>query len=570
MVERIEVQASRFWPYAIAAILFVALLLRLQHIHDPLLDHPNWRQGDTASIARNFATLQYNVLYPQTDYDGPPPNYVELELQILPFLAATLYKLFGVHEIFGRLLAVAFSLGTISVVALFARALYESALAGIVAAAFFAVFPGSVYYGRTFTPDIVMVFFLTAALYACFKLLVGPSTSLVANATRSLGMTRARLSAVAGATLLLTLAYLAKPVAVLAIVPVAGMMWQRSRENGTTSRQTGLATSWRELASFAVLLIVPLVVLWLYDRAVNAHAEWHWASGITRLHVLPALAASFSSLRGFAHKVHLFFDTLGLLRATVLGNVAFALTILACAAIPWTRARSSFLLWGWLVAGLIYAFIVVTVERVDYYLLPLLPLAALVLGGAVALATSRTRSWIAPTLAAALTLAVLFDGHAAIARYYRYDHTAYANAVLLSRTLPLHALIVMGHYGPDVLYYIDRFGWEEDPLLWTPFDEESAIRKGARYYVSVEDNRLRANGDLCAWLQRFPVRIVGTWRVYDTDPALVPRSAEPFWDAFRRADRAGKGRAFLDSHKVCLRSHPPVRKAMAAAGASRS
>ena len=41
-------------------------------------------------------------------------------------------------------------------------------------------------------------------------------------------------------------------------------------------------------------------------------------------------------------------------------------------------------------------------------------------------------------------------------------------------------------------YYIDRFGWEEDPALWTPFDEESAIRKGARYFISIEDGRLRA------------------------------------------------------------------------------
>ena len=41
-------------------------------------------------------------MYPQTTYNGPPPNYVELELQIVPFLAASLYKVFGVREIFGR------------------------------------------------------------------------------------------------------------------------------------------------------------------------------------------------------------------------------------------------------------------------------------------------------------------------------------------------------------------------------------------------------------------------------------------------------------------------------------
>ena len=497
----------------------------MQHVHDPLLDHPNWRQGDTASIARNFAQLQYNLLDPQTDYDGPPPNYVELELQILPFMAATLYKIFGVHEIFGRLLSMLFSLATVVVVGLFARRLYESSLAGLTAAAFFAVFPGSIYYGRTFTPDVVMVFFLTAALYACFTFLTQDE--------------RLAPRPLARAGALLTFAYLAKPVAVLGLLPLLGMMWERAR--------SGLV--WRATA-YGVLLLVPLLILWLYDRAVAAHAEWHWTSGITRLHVLPALAAAFSSLHGFAHAVHLFFGTLGLLRITMLGTAGFAVTLASCVAIPWTRPRSPLLLWGWLVAGLLYAFVVVTVERVDYYLFPLLPFAVLVIGGAIArLAELELPRWVAAATAAGLALAVLLQGHGAIAHYYHYDRTAYADAIAVSHALPPNALVVMGHYGPDILYYIDRFGWEEDPELWTPFDEESAIRKGARYYISVEDNRLRHNADLCAWLSRFPVTRIGTWNVYATDPSLVSPSAQAFWSAFRVAERLGRGRAFLLSSR---------------------
>ena len=151
--------------------MLIALALRLHGIHNPLLDHPGWRQGDTAAIARNFARLRFNIMYPQTSYNGTPPNYVELELQIVPFIAAALYKLFGIHEIFGRLLTLAFSLATVPVIAYFARWLFGSALAGLVAAFFYAVFPGSVYYGRTFMPDCAMVFFLTAALYAAARYL---------------------------------------------------------------------------------------------------------------------------------------------------------------------------------------------------------------------------------------------------------------------------------------------------------------------------------------------------------------------------------------------------------------
>ncbi len=134
--------STSIFNFAAFAIVVFAVLLRLYHIHNPLLDHPAWRQGDTASIARNFATLQYNIMYPQTNYDGPPPNYVELELQIVPFLAASLYKVFGVHEIFGRLITLGFSVGTVAVIGLFGRWLFTSASAGLACCVFLRELPG--------------------------------------------------------------------------------------------------------------------------------------------------------------------------------------------------------------------------------------------------------------------------------------------------------------------------------------------------------------------------------------------------------------------------------------------
>src|SRR5581483_2258740 len=149
--------------------------------------------------------------------------------------------------------------------------------------------------------------------------------------------------------------------------------------------------------------------------------------------------------------------------------------------------------------------------------------------------------------------AVAVQSLPAVAAYYAYNPQAYVNAVALDRALPRDALVVIGHYGPDVQYYIDRFGWEEDPYLWTPFDEESAIAKGARYFISIEDGRLRRNLELCAWLARFPVTTgPGRWPVYHTDPARMLRNADKFWRAFRTAERAGAGRRFLDAHGVCL------------------
>ena len=64
----------RWWWLSVAAFVLIGLLLRLKGLHNPLLDHPGWRQGDTAAIARNFAQLNFNILFPQTEYNGAPPN----------------------------------------------------------------------------------------------------------------------------------------------------------------------------------------------------------------------------------------------------------------------------------------------------------------------------------------------------------------------------------------------------------------------------------------------------------------------------------------------------------------
>ena len=500
----------------------LGLGLRLTGIHNPVLDHPAWRQGDTAAIARNFALLQFNIFYPQTDYNGPPPNYVELELQIVPYLAAIGYKLFGVHEIFGRLWSIAFSLGTVAVLAYFGRWLFGSALAGLAAALLYAIFPGSVYYGRTFTPEGTMAFFLTAALYAGTVRLLAPPSPRVPGPGD------------VGAVVLLALAFLAKPVALVAAVPLlAADYWNGHRDRSRFA-----------LRSLAIVLPA-LAALYLYQRFTASHAEWHWASGIVQKHVLPSLLHAFVSPSAMLAKLTILGTTvIQMLATTMLGPAGFALALLAFV-VP-LRSKADAMLYGWLGAVALYAFVVVTVERVDYYLYPVLPLAALAGGAFVArLWTAwaagsqavRTAALAAGGLALAIVIA---NNETQILPYYKYKHAVFVEAKRLNRVLAPGALVVMGHYDPSILYYINRKGWEEDPYLWTPFDEQSAIRKGARYLIAIEKNRLERNLELDAWMQRFPrLPGAGPWPVYETDPAKVLPGAEAAWQDFRRREKAG-------------------------------
>lgn len=517
----------RWWWIALVGFCLIGLGLRLRGLHAPLLDHPGWRQGDTAAIARNFALLNFNPFFPQTEYNGPPPHYVELELQIVPFLAAICYKLFGIHEVFGRLVAIAFGVGTIALVGSFARWLFASTAAGIAALALYAILPGTIYYARTFQPDGAMVFFLVAGLYAYSRWVVDQDARSWSGGTASFA--------------LLATAFLAKPVALIALIPMLALAIARYGLLG-----------WLRRRMLPIAIVTSVIPLALYDPYVASHAEWHWASGIMRLHVLPDLRRALTHVSSFERKAEDFARALRMLATTMLGPIGILL--FAGGLLERLRSKADALLYGWLFAGLGYIYVVVTVEKVDYYLFPIVPLGAIVAGALVARLIARV-----PTATNARRLVVggcalawlgtLVVSERLIAPYYVWSRPVYAEARTLDRTLPADALIVMGHYDPSIMYYIRRKGWMEDPLLWTPRDEASAIRKGSRYYVSVEEHRLRANPALCAWLQQFPVLDrAARWPVYHTDPLLVAPSATRDWQSFESAAAHGGARAWVDEH----------------------
>ena len=69
-----------------------------------------WRQSDTATIARNFAENGMQLFFPQINWGGAGPGYVETEFPLMPWLSAALYLVFGEHAWLGRLLSLAFML----------------------------------------------------------------------------------------------------------------------------------------------------------------------------------------------------------------------------------------------------------------------------------------------------------------------------------------------------------------------------------------------------------------------------------------------------------------------------
>ena len=345
---------------------------------------------------------------------------------------------------------------------------------------------------------------------------------------------------VPAATLLLLAAVLAKSVAIIAILPLLSLSVARFGWLQTLRRPH----TW-------VVFLGALIPFALYDRYESSIAEWKWASGITKLHVIPSLLGALTSSDAFLTKWTAFMMSFTMLAHTMLGPVIFTLLILAF--LTPLRSRAPMMLVGWLAADVVYAYLVVTVERVDYYLYPFVPLAALVGGAYLAQSFDADRfrassRAIQRTIIAGISLALITtvcEARQEIAPYYAYNPSILRQARILDTLLPKDALIVQGHLDPSLLYYIHRHGWEEDPYLWTPFDEQSAIRKGSRYFIAAESNRLAHNVELNAWLARFPLLDTPphTWHVYVTDPDRQVPGAEKAWRTFRDHEKQGKLKA---------------------------
>lgn len=145
-------------------ILFLALALRLEDVHQPLVDFFSWREASTAMMADNLPANGWNPLWPEVSWTGDQPGYQGRELQTLAVAAAVLDAVFGWRDWHGRLVA-AFC-GVISTFALFRLvSLLRSPRQGLLAGAVYAVLPGAILIDRSYLPDPAMLALALVSLW---------------------------------------------------------------------------------------------------------------------------------------------------------------------------------------------------------------------------------------------------------------------------------------------------------------------------------------------------------------------------------------------------------------------
>ena len=157
--------------YCIAAIVILLALIstRLPYLaNNPAEAGERWRQPDTHSMIINLIDDGLNIFRPQLNYDGPKPNYAELEFPVYAFLSALLYLVFGESFIIPRLISlIFFSLSAYYLYLLMKR--YFSFIISALSMAVYCLLPISLFYSRAIIPDPSMMFFLVAGYYYFVK-----------------------------------------------------------------------------------------------------------------------------------------------------------------------------------------------------------------------------------------------------------------------------------------------------------------------------------------------------------------------------------------------------------------
>ena len=149
---------------ALWIILLIALATRLYSVNAPFTDGGQERQTQVAMIARNLYRENLNMLYPRMDIFAPEAGYVLLEFPLQPALMAIVYHFVGVQDIVGRLITIAFSMGSIVFMYWLAK-FFLPEKGALIATAIYALTPMSIYFGRAVFPEALLLFFSLGALY---------------------------------------------------------------------------------------------------------------------------------------------------------------------------------------------------------------------------------------------------------------------------------------------------------------------------------------------------------------------------------------------------------------------
>jgi hypothetical protein len=438
----------------IIGLMLFGLLCRLYNLTAPLLDYHSWRQTDTAAIARNFYYNGFNILYPQIDWGGAGPGYVESEFQLVPFIIAIFYKIFGVHEYVARLVIIAFSIGSIYFLYKLIR-IYYSRRVAIFSAIFFIISPMELYFGRTVMPDSAMIFFSIGSLYFFNKW-----TNDEKNSSLILSI------------ICTTLAFLVKISTLYLGLP---LLWLAYAKYGKRLLFEP------KLYLFAILALIPPAMWYYFAHSVlsqyNTFDFWNLGSG-TKFASLETLIDPWIYITLFKNLAIYVFTPIGLLL------FVYALSL--------KSEAKDYLFHFWFLAVIIF-FVLIPLGTIgnDYYQRALIPPVAVFVGRALSGLYERKK-----VLSYILIVLIFVSSIYYMANAYNQMYPVLDAGKTVDKIIDENDLIITTSWigsSPNILYYSNRNGWVVPSETWSEQTIEHIKGLGAKLLVITPQTLLSDN-----------------------------------------------------------------------------
>lgn len=474
----------------ITLIILISIVMRLPFIFAPELhgfQGATWRQADTASIAHNF-TGSENILFPQIDWGGNGPGFVETEFQFYPFIVSLLYQVFGERIFIGLFVSLVFSTGSLIFFYALARHLLSSRAATI-ALIFFAASPLFTAYSVVFMPEPTVFFFYMAALYLFVKWLNKQDFGLLLLA----GFTTA-------------LAILVKPTSIHIGFVFLFLVIEKYNLRFLKDRRLWL---------FAIISLLPGVVWYLHAR--DLYLDYGNTFGI-----ISGGDSKFDNLRywlspGFYFSV----IKIDLVSIFAIGGIfPFAIGI----GIARFNRKYRFILYGAAAIAIYYLLIPRYISFADYYHIFALPYAALGVGlGLVWLLKPLSHeSGLKRILHYRFILSgvfVLLIAFTALRSYIQYltpyQEPLWQCSQSVAEVIPEGALVIIStteaseykgvpnnYQEPNIFFYSHRYGWSLPADWHTPEYIAKYREKGGQYFIIYSQDLLQSNPQLADYLNQ--------------------------------------------------------------------
>lgn len=493
--------------WLLSLIVLVPTALRAIGIDNELLGPSEWRETETATIARHFVE-QPDIFYPRINWGAPGPGYVEAEFQLLPWLVHLLYRGFGPLPWLGR--AVAVALGALATLLMFRLARHllrpDSAL---LAAFSFASAPLVFRFGRAFMPEaMVLVCYLFAAeRFAAW-------------------LRDQRFWTLAFAGCGLALAILVKPTSVHVGLLAIALAWRRG----------GLRAAFGvPMLTFGAIALLPAILY--YTHAVQIHLTYGNSFG-----VISGGDSKWGNTSWWLDPG--FYRTLSTI--DVVYGMGYTGTLLALLAMFFGRTRWLRLACvGWLAVVFVYYLIVARYaghesRGIQYHVYVVVPLSLATAGGAAMVFhylrdRLRSRPYLVWAITAVPVLGMAAQQWRSNLRFLQLptdDLFLRAGRALAEVSRPDDRVVVTStdravddgatnnFEEPKVMFHAWRQGriLARDRLNAAGL-QQAIVRSGARYLVVIDRVRADATADFLDAVATMPVVASGDgFHVYRTEP----------------------------------------------------